>query len=128
MYVLHAFQKKSKTGIAAPKAGMELVKRRLKRAKELNAAQEKRDFVERTGNVFADPGLPQPDEALDKAELAQKIVAILHERQLTQMDAAAILGIDQPRVSTLMRGRLSGFSFERQLRFCCCWAATLKLT
>ena len=41
VYVLHAFQKKSKTGIATPKAEMELVKRRLQRAVELNAEQEK---------------------------------------------------------------------------------------
>lgn len=41
VYVLHAFQKKSKTGIGTPKAEMELVRRRLKRAMELNAAQEK---------------------------------------------------------------------------------------
>ena len=41
VYVLHAFQKKSKTGIATPKAEMELVRRRLKRATKLNAAQEK---------------------------------------------------------------------------------------
>jgi phage-related protein len=41
VYLLHAFQKKSKTGIATPKADMELVRRRLKRAMELNAAQEK---------------------------------------------------------------------------------------
>ena len=77
----------------------------------------KRDYVESTGNVFADLGLPRPDEALAKAELAQKIVAIIHERRLTQTDAAVILGIDQPKVSTLMRGRLSGFSIERLLRF-----------
>jgi predicted XRE-type DNA-binding protein len=77
----------------------------------------KRDYVESTGNVFADLGLPEPDEALAKAELAQKVVAIIHERRLTQTDAATILGIDQPKVSTLMRGRLSGFSIERLLRF-----------
>jgi phage-related protein len=40
IYVLHAFQKKSKSGIATPKAEMDLVKRRLKRAMELQAAQE----------------------------------------------------------------------------------------
>jgi predicted XRE-type DNA-binding protein len=63
----------------------------------------KRDYVEGTGNAFADLGLPQPDEAFAKAELAQKIVAILRTRRLTQMDAAAILGVDQPKVSALMR-------------------------
>ncbi len=77
----------------------------------------KRDYIESTGNVFADLGLPRPDDALAKAELAQKIVAILHERRLTQTDAAAMLGVDQPKVSALMRGRLSGFSIERLLRF-----------
>jgi phage-related protein len=41
VYVLHAFQKKSKTGIATPKAEIELVKQRLKRALELNAVEEK---------------------------------------------------------------------------------------
>ena len=41
VYVLHAFQKKSKTGIATPKAEIEMVKRRLKRAVELNAVLEK---------------------------------------------------------------------------------------
>lgn len=40
VYVLHAFQKKSKTGITTPKAEMDLVKQRLKRAMELHAAKE----------------------------------------------------------------------------------------
>jgi len=41
VYVLHAFQKKSRTGIATPKAEIELIKQRLKRAIELHEAQEK---------------------------------------------------------------------------------------
>ena len=77
----------------------------------------KRDYVESTGNVFADLDLPEPNEALAKAELAQKIVAIVQGRRLTQTAAAAILGVDQPKVSALMRGQLSGFSIERLLRF-----------
>ena len=40
VYVLHTFQKKSKTGIATPKAEMDLVKQRLKRAIELHASLE----------------------------------------------------------------------------------------
>jgi len=40
IYVLHTFQKKSKTGIATPKAEMDLVKQRLKRAIELHASLE----------------------------------------------------------------------------------------
>lgn len=36
VYVLHAFQKKSKKGIATPKAEIELIKRRLRQAEELH--------------------------------------------------------------------------------------------
>ena len=38
-------------------------------------------------------------------------------RKITQTKAAQILGIDQPKVSTLLSGKLSGFSTERLLRF-----------
>jgi phage-related protein len=41
VYVLHAFQKKSKTGITTPKLEMDLVKQRLKRAIELHATLER---------------------------------------------------------------------------------------
>jgi predicted XRE-type DNA-binding protein len=70
-----------------------------------------------SGNIFADLGLPNPEEMLVKAELASKIGEIIAARNLTQMDAAEILGIDQPKVSALIRGRLTGFSTERLFRF-----------
>ena len=70
-----------------------------------------------SGNVFADLGLPNPEEMLVKAELASKIGEIIEARSLTQIDAAEILGIDQPKVSALIRGRLTGFSTERLFRF-----------
>jgi predicted XRE-type DNA-binding protein len=75
------------------------------------------DYVVSSGNVFADLGVPNPEEALAKAELANKISVIIKERKLTQKKAAALLGIDQPKVSILLRGRLTGFSIERLLRF-----------
>ena len=77
----------------------------------------KRDYVESSGNVFADLGFPDADEMLAKAELAIKIGDILRKRRLTQVQAATLLGVDQPKVSALIRGRLSGFSIERLLRF-----------
>lgn len=70
-----------------------------------------------SGNVFADLGLLNPEEMLVKAELASKIGEIIETRNLTQMDAAEILGIDQPKVSALIRGKLAGFSTERLFRF-----------
>ena len=77
----------------------------------------KRDYVESSGNVFADLGVPRAEEALAKAELAQKIIDIIGDRRLTQVQAARILDVDQPKISALRRGRLSGFSIERLLRF-----------
>jgi len=70
-----------------------------------------------TGNVFADLDVPNPGEALAKAELAHHIGELIGQRKWTQAEAAARLGIDQPKVSALMRGRLGGFSTDRLIRF-----------
>ena len=76
-----------------------------------------RDYVESSGNVFADLGLPKPDDLLAKAELTAKIIEKIQRRRLTQNQAASILGIDQPKVSALKQGHLSSFSIERLMRF-----------
>ena len=70
-----------------------------------------------SGNVFADLGVPKPEEAWAKAELARKIGRLIVERKLTQSQAASLLGIDQPKISALLRGRLQGFSSDRLFRF-----------
>src|SRR5262245_47157228 len=70
-----------------------------------------------SGNVFADMGLPEPEEELAKAQQASHIRRIITERRLTQISAAAIMGIDQPKVSALMNGYLGAFSSERLMRF-----------
>jgi len=75
------------------------------------------EFQVGSGNVFADLGLRDSEERLAKAELARKIGVIIAERQLTQAAAAQLLGIDQPKISALMHGRLGGFSIERLMRF-----------
>ncbi|MCL5958976.1 MAG: helix-turn-helix domain-containing protein [Chloroflexi bacterium] len=72
---------------------------------------------EGSGNVFTDLGVENPEDAWAKAKLAHTIGDIIARRHLTQTQAAAILGIDQPKVSALLRGRLAGFSIERLLRF-----------
>ena len=70
-----------------------------------------------SGNVFADLGIADPDEAQAKAELARKIASIIRHRHLKQADAAKLLGIDQPKVSKLVRGQLKDFGLERLLIF-----------
>ena len=69
------------------------------------------------GNVFADLGLSDAGERLAKAELAHEICCLIKEKGLTQTQAAVRLGVDQPKVSALMRGRLEDFSTDRLFRF-----------
>lgn len=75
------------------------------------------DVYRGSGNVFADLGLPNPEEALAKARLASKISDIIDECGLTQEEAAKLMRIDQPKVSAIVRGRLESFSMERLIRF-----------
>ncbi len=67
-------------------------------------------------NVFEDLGFDHPDEELAKAKLVVAIGQALRQRKLTQVQAAALLGIDQPKVSALLKGRYGGFSTDRLLR------------
>src|SRR6267143_1943720 len=70
-----------------------------------------------SGNVFEDLGLPDAAALLAKSELVSRISDIIVERGLTQAQAAKILGVNQPKVSALMRGNLDGFSSDRLFRF-----------
>ncbi|AUB79811.1 helix-turn-helix domain-containing protein [Candidatus Thiodictyon syntrophicum] len=70
-----------------------------------------------SGNVFSDLGRPDAEEALARVRLAQQIAEVIERKDLSQIEAAALMGIDQPKVSALMRGRLSGFSTDRLFRF-----------
>ena len=79
--------------------------------------KKKIHYEESSGNVFADLGLENPEEALAKSELARQIAKLIKKKKLTQIEAAEILGIDQPKVSALIRGRLRSFSLERLIRF-----------
>jgi predicted XRE-type DNA-binding protein len=69
------------------------------------------------GNVFTDLGLPDADDLMAKANLALHIRHTIEARKLTQAQAARILGLDQPKVSSIINGRLDGFSTDRLMRF-----------
>ena len=65
-----------------------------------------------SGNVFADLGLPNPEERALKAQLAMQIQHFIDEKGWTQAQTAEVIGMDQPKVSQMLRGRLSGISVE----------------
>jgi len=75
------------------------------------------DYVRGSGNVYRDLGFENSEEELTKARLASIIYDIIEEQALTQVEAAKVLGIDQPKVSALKNGRLGGFSIERLFSF-----------
>jgi predicted XRE-type DNA-binding protein len=78
---------------------------------------DEQDYTVSSDNLYADFGYPEPQIALAKAELARRLIAIIRERGLTQAAAGDILGVGQPKVSAIMRGRLKDFSLERLMEF-----------
>ncbi len=81
-----------------------------------------------SGNVFADLGLPNPDLALVKADIVQRIRTLMADRNLTQAKAAALFGLGQPKVSALIRGRVEGYSLDRLLRFLTALGQRVEIT
>jgi predicted XRE-type DNA-binding protein len=73
--------------------------------------------TESSGNVFADLGLPNPEQELLKAQLTLQIYTVLKDSGMTQVEIAKILGVQQPQVSLLMRNRAGNFSVGRLMEF-----------
>lgn len=70
-----------------------------------------------SGNVFADAGLPNPEDRLVKARLASRIFDVIEARGWTQKHTASVLGVSQPDVSKITRGQLREFSLSRLIGF-----------
>ena len=70
-----------------------------------------------SGNVYADLGFENPAEELANAQLAMMLDDVIRERGLTQLAAATLMGVDQPKVSHILHGRLGGLSTQRLMEF-----------
>ena len=81
-----------------------------------------------SGNVFADLGLPHSEREQLRARLTLQIYRIIKGRELTQAQAADILGIKQPHVSALMRNRAGNFSAERLMEFLTALGQDVEIT
>lgn len=84
--------------------------------------------TESSGNVFADLGIPEPEEELTKAQLASHIRHVIKRQRLTQAAAATLMGIDQPKVSALLNGRLANFSSDRLMRLLTALGQDVEIT
>jgi predicted XRE-type DNA-binding protein len=81
------------------------------RARKPSVGSEKVELS--SGNVFADLGFEDSEERLLKAKLATKIAQLIEKKGWTQTQTAQRTALDQPKVSRLLRGQLSGFSADR---------------
>jgi|SRR5579859_2399386 len=79
--------------------------------------KKSKNYTISSGNVFEDLGVKNPEEMLAKAQLTSQINTLIKKSNLTQADAAKLLGVDQPKISDLNNGKISGFSLERLFRF-----------
>ena len=75
------------------------------------------EFTMGSGNVFADLGVKNAQEALDKSRLARSIRRQIQARGLTQAQAAKLMGTTQPKVSAILGGKLREFTLDRLIRF-----------
>ena len=83
---------------------------------------------ESSGNVFADLGLPHPEQEQLKAELTLQIFRIIRDKGYTQAEAAKVLGIRQPHVSALMRNRPGTFAVGRLMEFLTALGQDVEIT
>jgi predicted XRE-type DNA-binding protein len=77
------------------------------------SADPRESITRGTKNVFADLGFPDAAERQAKLRLAYALNQVLVGRQLSQAEAAKVLGVSQPKVSALRNYKLAGFSVER---------------
>ena len=75
------------------------------------------DYEASSGNVYADLDFADAEEMLAKARIVSQIGRVIQARKLTQAQAGELLGIDQPKVSALLRGHFKGYSQERLIGF-----------
>jgi predicted XRE-type DNA-binding protein len=80
------------------------------------AADERVKVTRSSGSVFEDLGFANLDEELGKAKLVSALAEVIRERNLAQTNVAELLGVDQPTVSKLLRGRTGGFTSDRPMR------------
>ncbi|MGI8745097.1 MAG: helix-turn-helix domain-containing protein [Bryobacteraceae bacterium] len=80
------------------------------------------------GNVFADLGIPNPEQELVKAQLTLQVHRLIRQRGLTQTEAAELLDVKQPQVSLLMRNRAGNSSIGRLIDFLTALGQDVQIT
>jgi len=85
---------------------------RRRRTKAADA--DKTVFELGSGNVYLDLGFPpaEAESLMMRSRLMLMVGTVIQERHLTQTRAARLLGVSQPRVSDVIRGRIERFTID----------------
>ena len=117
LWVVHAFQKKSKRGIKTPKFEVDLIAERLKRLRGANAMSEDEfELIRGSGNVFRDLGDPDADIKQAKSILAAQIISVLEEKALSVRKAAGMTGFAAADFSRVRNADLGRFTLDRLIK------------
>ena len=82
----------------------------------MKRSEEESVIIPGSGNVFADLGLPNPEERLAKARLASRILNVIGARGWGSEQVAEVLSLSEAEVSRLQVGVLKGFSVAGLMR------------
>ena len=115
IWVIHAFQKKSKSGIKTPKMEGRSYPRTAEAA-EGGFEMNELELVRGGGNVFRDFGDENPDLEQARAMLAAKITNTLDERKLSTREAEKLTGVSHSEFSRIRNARLGRFTLDRMIQ------------
>ena len=90
--------------------------------------KRKIEIDEGSGNVFADLGLPNPEERLLKASIVGELHRLIKQRGLTQVKGAKLIGIHQPDLSLLLRGDFDDYSVGRLMKMLTVFEQDIEIT
>jgi predicted XRE-type DNA-binding protein len=76
-------------------------------------------FLEGTDNIYRDLGFPEAEAVnlLARAELMMTIEKTIKEKRLTLSETAKLLGVSQPRLSDLYKGKLEKFTIDMLVKW-----------
>ena len=80
------------------------------------------------GNVFADMGLPNPEERQLKAYLIMEIEQAISSERLTKKQAGQKLGLSQPDLAELLEGALAEYSINQLIQYLNCLGRDVELS
>ena len=91
-------------------------------------ATEHVEIHQSSGNIYADLELPDAEIHYIKSQIVIQLYRLTNLRKLTQAKAGELMGISQPEVSRLFKGRFREYSVERLMGFLTAFDQDVEIT